>query len=364
VGISPPVKRHPIELMNTRFVLKCPPFCVSGVPECSSKRSTQIGLSLIELMVAMAISLFVLFAVSNVFLNTKMNSRLQAGVSRANESAQTSMELLAREIRHTAHVGCPQLGDPTNGAHRAVRDGLDASGSSNTYIIAQDNAVRVLAAADVDAPAIATANSGVIDILHGANDGVHLTAKMLGRRGTIFVTGDPGINTATVTATNGFPAAIISTCAESAEVFEVEDVFANPWRVQPKGDLRVPYTKDSRVMPAARTQFFLAPYTRPSDERSTLAVYSRTMKRDGVNWNSEQPIAHDVLSMQVIYQIDSDGDYQADSQLPFGSAYEAKQVVGLTLKIVFATTENVKGTNGRRVERPYTAAINIRARVS
>jgi hypothetical protein len=204
----------------------------------------------------------------------------------------------------------------------------------------------------------------VIDVLHGANNGVHLTAKMLGRGADIYVTGNPGIDATAVNNANGPPVAIISTCAESSEVFEVARVLDQPWRVVPKDSLRVPYTSDSRVMPAVRTQFFLAPHTRPSDERSTLAVHTRSMRRDGVNWNAAEPIAHDVRSMSLVFHIDSDGDFRADTQVQFGSAYQPKQVVGLTLNLVFETPQQIKGTNGARVERPYTSAINIRARVS
>jgi Prokaryotic N-terminal methylation motif len=332
---------------------------LTAQPETRSR-----GLSLVELMVALAISMVVLFVVSNVFVATKMNTRLQTGVSRANENAQMSSELLAREIRHTAHIGCPQLGDPASGAHRAVRDSLEAGNSSSTFSISQDNAIRVLGTSDADAPPSMVAGSATLDVVHGANDGVHLSARMLGRGAVMYLTGNPGFNTASLSGTNSYPAAIISTCAESTEVFEVAQVLEGPWRIVPKNNLRVPYTSDSRVMPAARTQFFLAPYTRPDDERSTLAVYRRTMRRDGVNWNAAEPIAHDVRNMNVVLHLDSDGDYEADTQLPFGSPYDSKQIVGLSLNLVFETPKNIKGTNGNVVERPYTSAINIRARVS
>jgi hypothetical protein len=342
--------------MNTHFVR-------SGRSKLSQSARVH-GLSLVELMVALSISLFVLFAVSKVFIASQMSTRLQTGVVRANENAQASTEQLAREIRHTAHVGCPQLGDPASGAHRVVRDSIDASGSSSTYSISQDNAIRVLATGEADAPVSMVASSAAIDVLHGANDGVHLTEKMLDRGAAMVLSGNPGINTQGISSGNGYPAAIISTCAESSEVFEIARVLDAPWRVIPRDNLRVPYSADSRVMPGARTQFFLAPYTRPVDERSTLAVYSRTMRRDGVNWNDAVPIAHDVRSMGLVFHLDTDGDFQADAQLPFGVPYDPKQVVGLSINLVFETPQNIKGTDGARVERPYSAAINIRARVS
>lgn len=335
----------------------------STVDASRAFRRMESGVTLLEILVALTISLIVLFAVVSVYAPTKQNTRLQAGVSRANETAQISAELLAREIRHTAHIGCPALGDPSRGLHRLSTDSLTAADPGNTFSLAGTTAVRVLATGSADAPSAAKTGTAIIDITHGANDGVHLLAKMTDRGDAMVVTGDPGMTAATPTASNGLPLAFITDCA-NAEAFKVSGVLQNPWRVVPLDKLRTLYSRDSRVMPGTRTQFFVGDYDRPTGERDSVAIYSRTIRRDGVNWNTAQPVAHDIESMQVTMHLDTDADFQADTQVPFGSAYDPAQVVGLTLLLTFQTPEGVLGTAGVRVKRPYTTAINIRSRVS
>ena len=317
-----------------------------------------LGITLVELMVALAISLIVLFAVTSIYVPTRQNTQLQAGVSRANETAQVVTEQIAREIRQTSHAGCPSVGPIT-----VSNDSLTAVTSVNQFSIAPGTVVRLLASTDSDAPSTAKTGTAVVNLVHAANGGVHLTAKAADRSSAMSVTGDPGFNTSTISSSNSYPIAIISTCS-AGEVFQVSNVLQNPWRVVPLDSLRVPYSINARVSPATRTQFFIARYTRPTGERSSWALYRRTMRRDGMNWNSAEPIAHDIVSMDASVQLDTDGDFQADSEAPFGTVFQPAQVVGFLLRFTFETPEGVNGTAGSRVQRTMTSAISIRARVS
>jgi type IV pilus assembly protein PilW len=319
------------------------------------------GITLIELLVALAISLLVLFAVTNVFLSTKANTRLQAGVSRANESGQVATALLAREIRQTSHMGCPSLGKPSAGSHRA-NDPRDTKLFGDDDRDGGTKAVRVLSSTDTDAPPTAIAGNPILDIVHGANAGVHLAKAMVDRTVPMQVTGDPGFDAVNPTSENKLPIAIISTCTTS-EIMQVAKVLKNPWRVEALDPLRVPYTTNARVMPATRTQFFMGNYTRGSGERSSRALYSRTIGRDGINWNAAQPIVHDLSAMNIIMLLDTDGDFESDAQVNFGSAYDPLQVVGLTITLTFQTPEGVTGTTGGRVTRPFTSSVSLRARI-
>lgn len=321
------------------------------------------GITLIELLVALSISLLVLFAVISIYVPTKQNTRLQAGISRANETAQVATEVVSREFRQIANSGCPSLA-----ATSVVNDSLTDTGVTNAFEMKSDTIVRLLSPSDSGTPATAEAGTAIIDFVHAARDGVHLAAKAADRYSPLYVTGDPGMSAATPSSLNGYPVAVVSTC-NAGEIFQVASVAATgiaatPWKVDPLNKLRVPYTLNARVAPATRTQFYVAPFTRASGERSSRALYMRTMRRDLSNWNVGQPIAHDLVSVNVILHLDTDGDYQNDTEVPFGAAYNPSQVVGLTLRFTFETPESVNGTAGARVQRPLTTAISIRARLT
>lgn len=68
-------------------------------PLYSSKASAQRGLSLVELMVAMTIGLFLLGAVAVIYVNTSTTSRSSTSESQMNEDATLALEVLQQQIR-------------------------------------------------------------------------------------------------------------------------------------------------------------------------------------------------------------------------------------------------------------------------
>nr|WP_148262103.1 PilW family protein [Methylomonas methanica] len=72
-------------------------------------RNRQHGLSLIELMIAMLIGVFLLAGVLQIFLSAKQSYRVGEGVSRLQENARFALELLTRDIRMSGFQGCASL---------------------------------------------------------------------------------------------------------------------------------------------------------------------------------------------------------------------------------------------------------------
>lgn len=66
----------------------------------------QKGLSLIELMVAILVSMILLLGVVELFLNTFRTDRTHTELSRVQESGRVAMELVTREVRRAGYQGC------------------------------------------------------------------------------------------------------------------------------------------------------------------------------------------------------------------------------------------------------------------
>ena len=339
----------------------------------SSQRFAASGLSLVELLVALAISLLVLFALTNVFIATKANTRLQGGMSRINENTQVAADALARDIRLIAHIGCPALGEVSRGFRRLSRDSIDDTGGANSFAMTPTSVVRVFPA-DGTLPGTALAGSPVIDVTHAASAGSHLLAPTTSRRvapnstiaTSLLLRSDPGIRMPAVSDTNSYPTAVISDCA-TAETFQVVGVNAanTAWRVDPFNLLRTLYSTDARVMPVTRTQYFVGNHVRPGDERSTRAIFKRTMLADGYNWNPiPQPLVHDIDSMAITMELDTDGSFASDSSVASTAAFNPSQVVGLTINLILKTPDSVRGTGGVAVQRTSSATVGVRARTS
>jgi type IV pilus assembly protein PilW len=75
---------------------------------------TQQGLSLVEIMVAMVLSLILIGGVLQVFLGSKTSYRVNEALSRLQEDGRFSMEFLTRDVRMAGYSGCTRYGTVTN----------------------------------------------------------------------------------------------------------------------------------------------------------------------------------------------------------------------------------------------------------
>ncbi len=73
------------------------------------KITRQSAYSLIELMIAMTLGMFILAGVLQIFSSNKQSYRLQEGQSRVQENARYVLELLGRDIREAGYTGCRGL---------------------------------------------------------------------------------------------------------------------------------------------------------------------------------------------------------------------------------------------------------------
>lgn len=69
----------------------------------------QSGLTIVELMIAMGITLFVLAGVMGVYISSKQVYRTQSNLSHLQENARFALDYLARNIRMAGYIGCLPL---------------------------------------------------------------------------------------------------------------------------------------------------------------------------------------------------------------------------------------------------------------
>jgi type IV pilus assembly protein PilW len=69
----------------------------------------QVGVTLIELMVAMTLGLFLLLSVSQMFLATGTSSRVDENSARMQEAGRAGIDLISREVRRAGYIVDPTL---------------------------------------------------------------------------------------------------------------------------------------------------------------------------------------------------------------------------------------------------------------
>lgn len=76
-----------------------------------NSRNRSLGLSLVELMIAVTLGFVVILAVGEIYLSSTRTYRTQESLSRLQENARYAMETLSNDIRMAGQVGCGY--DPT-----------------------------------------------------------------------------------------------------------------------------------------------------------------------------------------------------------------------------------------------------------
>jgi len=80
-------------------------------PDVYRHTDRQAGFSLVELMVAMTISLFLLAGVVQIFLGSKQSYRVNDGLSRLQENARFAFDHIAQDLDAGGYMGCNDSAD-------------------------------------------------------------------------------------------------------------------------------------------------------------------------------------------------------------------------------------------------------------
>ena len=74
-----------------------------------SANSSQRAFTLIELMIAMLIGVFLMAGVIQIFLSAKQAYRLQENLSRLQENGRFAMDIITKDIRSAGFMGCSKV---------------------------------------------------------------------------------------------------------------------------------------------------------------------------------------------------------------------------------------------------------------
>ncbi|MCK5898128.1 MAG: prepilin-type N-terminal cleavage/methylation domain-containing protein, partial [Methylococcales bacterium] len=104
-------------------------------------KTKQSGMTLIEIMIAMLIGVFLLGGVMQIFMSSRQSYRMQDNLSRMQENGRFAMDFLTRDIRMAGHQGCttkkakrwldPKNPNPNPMPLTTVADGLGIIGRDN-----------------------------------------------------------------------------------------------------------------------------------------------------------------------------------------------------------------------------------------
>ena len=155
---------------------------IQGRPNHRRSRRSARGLSIVELMVGMAIGLFLLVGASSMLISSITNSRALLAEARVNQNLRSAADLITRDLRRAGYWENAMAGTTTTGsAATANPNSAISTGSSTvTYSLARDaSAVRITEAEkntlNLDEQFGFKLEDGVVEMLVGSGNWQKLT---------------------------------------------------------------------------------------------------------------------------------------------------------------------------------------------
>lgn len=334
----------------------------------------QRGLTLIEMMIAITISLILLAGVMQIFTGSRQTYRVQDNMARLQENGRFAMDFLNKDIRMADHWGCMRSTNLlVNNLTGQVSQGTTAG----------------LAGTDGGATGTDT-----ITLATALPSGITVTTAMPTSSAVIFAT-------ANTLAVNDI--VIISDCT-NGDIFQVTHlpgaggIGHNSGAGTPGNTFS--FQPPPPICPGGATNCLSANYGPGAEVLATqTATYSIAL--DGtnnsiptlyrsINGAAAQPLVEGVENMQILYGEDTDmtfpatpanappqGDGSANRYLP-ANLVDMRRVVSVRIGLILLTAENNLATtpqtyidlNGnsvtapdRRLRRVFSGTIQLRNRV-
>ncbi|MHB8414201.1 MAG: PilW family protein [Acidiferrobacteraceae bacterium] len=318
------------------------------------------GLTLIELMIAITLSLLIVGAVISLYLTSQHLYKVQNNLARLQESARYAMNEIARDVRMAGYEGCltGQHVAPHNNLNNALSYPYNFSTAIEGYQYVSGGWVPLL---DPTITATLTPPSppGGVFTLDTASD--IFTVRLADPAQTVAVS-QPSGNAAAlnVSQPNPFYAGqiLLVTNCSGADIFQVTGntgntngaaLTHNSGNGNPgnsTGKLSQNYGTDAEVMPMSTVTYFVATYQPPGQPPGppTLWRVDTTNLLPGQTQPIPVAVAANVKQMTVYYGEDTDGDGSANEYLTAQQIQSVDapmtNVVSVRIVLLFQTGDN------------------------
>ena len=316
----------------------------------------QTGLTLVEIMVAITLSLVILAGVIEMFVATKQTYRVEEGLARVQENARYAMNILTKDLRMAGYVGCIKFepGDPSNVNNIVSPDagqgGLadfayalkgfnSTSASGNNITDWSPNLPSYFANGDV------IAGTDVIFLKYASAYDIGLTGNLTATNANIQITSNP----------NGEIVAgdilLVSDCG-GADMFAATNVSESAGKVtiahansrNTDNKLSKLYGADAEISKLISKVYFIA-----NNNYGIPSLYVGKITSNTTTDRTE--LVEGVENMQILFGVDTDADgianqYQTANTVETGNNWG--NVSSIRIGLLLQTLEFVSSSNDTR----------------
>lgn len=330
----------------------------------------QNGITLIEILVALALSLTILAGVIHIFLNNKQTYRVQEAFARIQENGRFAMQLLAKDIRMAGYIGCggkltaddvkvtADLALPRWEADEvALFSPSGIKGFNSTELPVTLSDTISLTSADV------AMGTDIIQIKRASTTGVGLYGNLQSDNAKVQVNGAIAFG---LFQEDDY--LFLSDC-KNADIFVAGTVTPNPTTIT------IPHAADKNTQPllfnhygedAEIYKFVNNTYYIGKNDADEFALFRRALINAGQL--SKEELVEGIEDMQVLYGEDTDGDGVPNKFRANNLVDDWDNIVAARIELRVRSLEDNLAREedsfhkDRRLRRTFTTSIAIRNR--
>jgi type IV pilus assembly protein PilW len=326
-------------------------------------RNRQLGLSLVELMIAMVLGLILMGGVIHIFLSSRTVFSTQQAISRVQESGRLGMEFIAKDARMAGYMGC---------LNRTTLPTIDIA-TPDAFWDKYQESVRGYSSnalpAGINLDPAPLANTDVI-VVRSASGAMHYLSEPNAPSTLKVLSGSE--NEVSVQVGR---AVVVSNCV-GARIFKPSAVasgtitHAGVWGGGSGYSASTNFDTGAEVIPIFTTMYYIAnnPFGRP-------ALYQKSGSADAA-----VEVVEGVENMALSFGRDSNGDGVIETYSGIGSISEAQWASVGSVKVELLVQGNeanvledaqpyffrgadVPGPDDRRLRQVFSSFVTIRGRV-
>lgn len=296
----------------------------------------QAGMTLIEIMIALLIGVFLIGGILEIFINSKQTYRMQEGLSRLQENGRFALDFLANDIRMAGFIGCNNNASLTNTISPAFLYNFSKpiEGFESTSTSAWTPTINPI----ISSP---QGGSDVITIRRAADQGFTVITQASVTDGLTLDSSATTTNLQTVgflnsSGTNNCTIAVVNNCS-SASVFQVSSITGSVLSHSTGSGCTPDNSTNSlattyvggQIFPINTISYYVS--TNPSNN---LSIYRK------VGSSSAQELVEGIEQMQILYGEDTDQDGAPNYYVTANNVVNMVNVVSIRISLLAVTVDD------------------------
>ncbi|MDW3095892.1 MAG: PilW family protein [Gammaproteobacteria bacterium] len=320
----------------------------------------QLGLTIVELMVALLLSLLLVGGVLQIYIGTKSTYRVTEGLSRLQENTRFSTEMLARDIRMAGYIPCSQPQNKLSlvnsskwwsalfeNSIKGFENGANPFPGETNEVLAGSDSIIILRGGNKVA---------AVNFYDAANDQIIMQRDLGGadwvEPGSLMIACDS-------TTARLFQAGAIQSSDPTR--ISIADGTGTESPGNTTANLGHSFSNDSQLANYFAVAYYITDSSPGSG--SEYSLYRRYLNVNSSMQNSapSEELIENVETMQLLYGLDLNNDGLADKYLKADNSELAsnwQDVVTVRVGLLFASEDGLREAAGFD-EKPYVVANTV-----